>query len=135
MALICISEWPRLLMMVIKCFNLLEGPSYIDQDLNLWVRELEKVCAGDYGRSYFHGKQNFHFEMDLDELLVGKRLFGGKANAGVSFQIGQLRYISLHDQFILVTVHTNTFYDVTCFYCCKAGNCCSLNVASLALVA
>ena len=29
--------------------------------------------------------------MDLDE--AGKRLFGGEANAGVAFQIGQLRYI------------------------------------------
>ena len=28
--------------------------------------------------------------MDLDE--AGKRLFGGEANAGVAFQIGQLRY-------------------------------------------
>jgi hypothetical protein len=29
--------------------------------------------------------------MDLDE--AGRRLFGGEANAGVAFQIGQLRYI------------------------------------------
>ena len=27
----------------IKCFNLLEGPEDGDQDLNLWVRELEDV--------------------------------------------------------------------------------------------
>ncbi len=37
----------------------------------------------------FKGNQNFYFEMDLDEL--GKRIFGSEANAGVSFQIGQLR--------------------------------------------
>ena len=39
----------------------------------------------------FKGNQNFSFEMDVD--AVGERLFGGEANAGVSFQIGQLRYI------------------------------------------
>ena len=33
--------------------------------------------------------------MDLDELEAGKRLFGGEANAGVAFQIGQLRYVIL----------------------------------------
>ena len=37
------------------------------------------------------GNQNFKFELDLDEAV--KRLFGGEANAGVAFQIGQLRYI------------------------------------------
>jgi hypothetical protein len=39
----------------------------------------------------FKGNQNFKFEMDLDE--AGKRLFGGEANAAVSFQIGQLRCV------------------------------------------
>ncbi len=48
----------------------------------------------------FKGNQNFHFEMDLNEL--GERMFGGEANAGVSFQIGQLRYILFHDQYILI---------------------------------
>ncbi len=47
----------------------------------------------------FKGNQNFHFEMDMDEL--GRRLFGGEANAGVSFQIGQLRNIQLLEPFIL----------------------------------
>ena len=41
----------------------------------------------------FKGNQNYKFEMDLDE--AGKRLYGGEANAGVAFQIGQLRYIQL----------------------------------------
>ncbi len=40
--------------------------------------------------------------MELDEL--GERIFGGKANAGVSFQIGQLRYVLVHDEYI--PVHT-----------------------------
>ena len=39
----------------------------------------------------FKGNQNYQFEMDLDE--AGKRLYGGEANAGAAFQIGQLRYI------------------------------------------
>ncbi len=39
----------------------------------------------------FKGNQNYRFEMDLNE--AGKRLNGGEANAGVAFQIGQLRYI------------------------------------------
>ncbi len=60
----------------------------------------------------FKGNQNFKFEMDLDE--AGKRLFGGEANAGAAFQIGQLRYITciylyIHGIFfyILCTYHTN----------------------------
>ncbi len=28
----------------IKCFNLLEGLADGDQDLNLWIREVEDVC-------------------------------------------------------------------------------------------
>jgi hypothetical protein len=28
----------------IKCFNLLEGAADGDQDLNLWIREVEDVC-------------------------------------------------------------------------------------------
>ena len=48
----------------------------------------------------FKGNQNFHFEMEFDEL--GERMFGGEANAGVSFQIGQLRYVLSHSEYILV---------------------------------
>jgi hypothetical protein len=29
-------------------------------------------------------------------------MFGGEANAGVSFQIGQLRYVLFHDEYIPV---------------------------------
>ncbi len=78
----------------IKCFNLLDGPADGDQDLNLWIREGGRCLSGDYGRSYLHRQSN-HFKMDLDEL--GKSIFGGDANAGVSFQIGQLRYVLFHD--------------------------------------
>ena len=38
--------------------------------------------------------------MDLDEL--GERMFGSEANAGVSLQIGQLRYVLLRTEYIKV---------------------------------
>ena len=75
----------------IKCFNLREGEADGDQDLNLWVRELEDVVREIMEDPVFKGNQNFSFEMDVD--ADGKRLFGSEANAGVAFQIGQLRYI------------------------------------------
>ena len=84
----------------IKCFNLREGPEDGDQDLNLWVRELEDVVREIMEDPIFKGNQNFQFEMDLNE--IGERLFGGEANAGVSFQIGRLRYIPSYTQYILV---------------------------------
>ena len=74
----------------IKCFDLREGPADGDQDLNLWTRELEDVVQEIMEDPVFKGNQNFSFEMDVDK--NGKRLFG-EANAGVAFQIGQLRYI------------------------------------------
>ena len=52
-------------------------------------------------RLLFKGNQNFKFEMDLDE--AGRRLFGGEANAGVAFQIGQLRYVILLNMYVNVT--------------------------------
>ena len=76
----------------IKCFNLREGPADGDQDLYLWTRrELEDVVREIMEDPVFKGNQNFSFEMDVD--AAGKRLFGGEANAGMAFQIGQLRYI------------------------------------------
>ena len=75
----------------IKCFNLREGPADGDQDLDLWTRELEDVVREIMEDPVFKGNQNFSFELDVD--AAGQRLFGGEANAGVAFQIGQLRYI------------------------------------------
>ena len=75
----------------IKCFNLREGPADGDQDLNLWTRELEDLVREIMEDPVFKGNQNFSFELDLD--AAGQRLFGGEANAGVAFQIGQLRYM------------------------------------------
>ena len=78
----------------IKCFDLREGPADGDQDLNMWTRELEDVVREIMEDPVFKGNQNFSFEMDVDK--NGKRLFGGEANAGVAFQIGQLRYVHVY---------------------------------------
>jgi hypothetical protein len=86
----------------IKCLNLRESADDGDQDLNLWIREVEDVCREIMEDTIFKGNQNFHFEMDLDKFC--KRMFGCEANAGVSFQIGQVRYILAHDEYI--PVHT-----------------------------
>ncbi len=61
------------------------------QDLNCWMRELEDVVREIMEDPIFKGNQKYSFELDLDE--AGKRLHGGEANAGVAFQIGQLRYM------------------------------------------
>ncbi len=75
----------------IKFFNIRESNLDEDQDLNFWTREMEDVVLEimEDPASVFKGNQNYKFEMDLDE--AGKRLFGGEANAGVAFQISQLR--------------------------------------------
>ena len=75
----------------IKCFNLREGPADGDQDLDLWTRELEDIVREIMEDPVFKGNQNFSFELDVD--AAGQRLFGGEANAGVAFQIKQLRYM------------------------------------------
>ncbi len=69
----------------INCFNLQEGPTDGDQDLDLWTRELEDVVREIMEDPVFKGNQNFSFELDVD--AAGQRLFGGEANAGVAFQI------------------------------------------------
>ncbi len=50
----------------IKCFILLEGPANRDQDLNLWIHELEDVVLEIIEDSIFKGNQNFYFEEDVD---------------------------------------------------------------------
>jgi hypothetical protein len=82
----------------IECFNMLEGPADGDQDLNFWTREFEDVILEVMEDPVFNGNQKYSFEMDLDE--AGKLLFGGQANAGVAFQIGQLRYLRCICQYI-----------------------------------
>ena len=75
-----------------------------DQDLNLWIREVEDIVREIMEDPDFKGNQNYKFEMDLDE--AGKRLFGGEANAGVAFHIGQLRYKQLFFKYTLVCTST-----------------------------
>jgi hypothetical protein len=92
----------------IKCFNMRESNLDGDQDLNFWTREMEDVVREIMEDPIFKGNQNYKFEMDLDE--AGKRLYGGEANAGVAFQIGQLRYKLLYFKYI--PVHTSTYLYV-----------------------
>lgn len=75
---------------VIKAFDMRESDRDGDQDLTLWMREVEEVVREIMEDARFEGHQHFNFEMELDG-DDGERLFGGEANAGVSFQIGQLR--------------------------------------------
>ncbi len=55
------------------------------------MRELEDVVRKIMEDPIFQGNQKYSFKLDLDE--AGKRLYGGEANAGVAFQIDQLRYM------------------------------------------
>ncbi len=84
----------------IMCFNMWEGPADGDKDLDFWTREMEDVVREIMEDPIFKGNQKYSFEMDLDE--AGKRLFCSQANAGVAFQIGQLRYIRCLCKYILV---------------------------------
>ena len=60
-----------------------------DQDLSMWMRDVEEVVREIMGDERFKGHQNLCFEACLDD--NGQRVYGGEANAGVSFQIGQIR--------------------------------------------
>jgi len=57
----------------------------------MFMREVEDVVREIMEDTRFKGHQHYRFEAELDE--KGERLFGGEASAGVSFQIGQIRYI------------------------------------------
>ena len=48
----------------IKSFNMREGSADGDQDLNLWLRELEDMVCEIMEDPIFKGNQNFKFEMD-----------------------------------------------------------------------
>ena len=89
----------------IKCFNMRERPADVDQDLNFWTRELEDVVREIMEDPVFKGNQNFQFEMDLDE--AGKRLFGGKGNARVTYLscISTYQYIRLTYCVVLVCTY------------------------------
>ena len=77
---------------------------------------LEDVVREIMEDPIFKGNQNFKFELDLDE--AGKRLFGGDANAGVAFQIGQLRYVILIYMYVhyLYLSYICPYMFMTCIY-------------------
>ncbi len=100
----------------IKCFNMRESDTDGDQDLYLWARELEDDVREFMEDPTFKGNQNFKFELDLDE--VEKRVFGGQANAGVAFQIGQLRYVVYMYVHAMYMVYTfRNMYTCVCILC------------------
>ena len=58
----------------IKCFNMRESDADGDQDLNLWLRELEDVVQEIMEDPIFKGNQNFKFEIDLDEAGINTQI-------------------------------------------------------------
>ena len=73
----------------IKRFDMRVNRRDGDQDLSMWMRDVEEVVREIMGDERFKGHQNFSFEECLDD--NSQRVYGGEANAGVSFQIGQIR--------------------------------------------
>ena len=60
-----------------------------DQDLSMWMRDVEEVLREIMCNERFKGHQNFSFEASLED--DSKRVYGGEANVAVSFQIGKIR--------------------------------------------
>ena len=60
-----------------------------DQDLSMWMRDVEEVVREIMRDERFKGHQKFSFEPCLED--DGERVYGGEANEVVSFQIGQIR--------------------------------------------
>ena len=58
-----------------------------DQDLSMWMRDVEEVVREIMRDERFKG--HFSFEPCLED--DGERVYGGEANEAVSFQIGQMR--------------------------------------------
>ncbi len=92
----------------IKRFNLREGPAGGDQDLNLWIREVEDLVREIMEDPIFKGNQNFHFEMDIDEL--GRRLFGSKCGSVFSDWPIEVHTVACTVYTGLYLVHTNTYW-------------------------
>ena len=72
----------------IKRFDMRVSSRDGDQDLSMWMRNVEEVVREIMGDTHFAGHQHFMFEAAVHE--DGQRLHGGEANEGVSFQIGQI---------------------------------------------
>ena len=76
---------------MIKSFDMRESSLDGDQDLTMFMREVEEVVREIMSDSRFKGHQHYKFEAEFDD-EDRKRLWGGEASAGVAFQIGQIRY-------------------------------------------
>ena len=73
----------------IKRFDMRVNSRDRDQDLPMWMRDVVDVMRGIMRDERFKGSQDLSFEACLQD--YGRRIFGGDANAVVSFQVGQIR--------------------------------------------
>ncbi len=73
----------------IDCFDMLVSSRDGDQDLSMWMLDVEEVVREITGDTCFTGHQHFMFETAVDE--DGQHLYGGEANEGVAFQMSQIR--------------------------------------------
>ena len=62
-----------------------------DQDLSMWMRDVEEVVREIMRDERFKGHQKFSFEASLEDNGERASVNGGEANEAVSFQIGQIR--------------------------------------------
>ena len=73
----------------IKRFDMRVNSRDGNQDLSMWMRDVEEVVREIMRDECFKGHQNFSFEACLQD--DGQRVFWGRGERGVSFQIGQIR--------------------------------------------
>ena len=69
----------------IKRFDMRVNSRDEDQDLSMWMRDVEEVVREIMRDECFKGHQNFSFEACLQD--DGQRVFGGEANAGSHFRL------------------------------------------------
>ena len=73
----------------IKRFDMRVNSRDRDQDLPMWMRDAVEVVREIMRDKRFKGHQDLSFEACPQD--DGQRVFGGDANAVVSFQVGQIR--------------------------------------------
>ncbi len=71
----------------IKRFDMIGSSRDSDQDLSMWMLDVEEVVREIMGDTRF--AQHFKFPATVDE--DSQRLYLGEANEGDTFQIGQIR--------------------------------------------
>ena len=72
----------------IKRFDMRVNSRDRDQDLPMWMRDVVEFEREIMRDKRFKGHQDLSFEACLQD--YGQRVFGGDANAVVSFQVGQV---------------------------------------------